>query len=407
MRTLRPEEWDDFSHALVRAFGGIPEPGQEWELWRRLTEFERFTAVHDGDDVVGTSGAFSFRMTVPGGVVVPAAGVTMVSVQASHRRRGVLRAMMRRQLDAVRAAGDEPLAVLTASEPPIYGRFGYGAATQMMSARIDTGQVTLRLPEGADRVRLRIVRPAEARDACEEVYAAVARRRPGMLLRQPGWADRPVLDPPEHRDGAGELQCVTAELDGKMTGYARYAVHPGWTPSGAVEGEVRLRDIEALDPATYAALWRFLFGIDLTRTLVARNRPADDPLLHLVSDVRRCALGMRDELYVRLVDVGAALAARTYSAPVDVVLEVSDAFCPWNEGRWRLTGDAKGASCERTSDAPDLALSVRDLGSAYLGGFSLRAMAGAGLVRELREGALDEASTAFAHDPLPWLPHGF
>jgi predicted acetyltransferase len=92
---------------------------------------------------------------------------------------------------------------------------------------------------------------------------------------------------------------------------------------------------------------------------------------------------------------------------VDVVLDVEDAFCPWNSGRWRLSGDAKGAVCGRTSDAADLALSVRELGAAYLGGVSLASLAGAGRVRELRQGALAEASVGFGATTAPWLPHGF
>lgn len=134
----------------------------------------------------------------------------------------------------------------------------------------------------------------------------------------------------------------------------------------------------------------------------------DDAVLHLVSDVRRCDIRLRDSLHVRLVDVGAALEARTYRGPLDVVFEVEDAFCPWNAGRWRLTADAKGgASCKRTEDAADLALSVRELGSAYLGGEALSSLALAGRVRELRAGAVAEASAAFLSDVAPWLPRGF
>jgi predicted acetyltransferase len=142
-------------------------------------------------------------------------------------------------------------------------------------------------------------------------------------------------------------------------------------------------------------------------TLTVRGRPVDDAWQYLVSDIRRCLPRLRDSVYVRLVDVGAALAARTYQAPVDVVFEVEDAFCPWNSGRWRLSGDAKGASCERTADAPELALSVRELGAAYLGGVSLTALAAAGRIRELRPGVLAQASVGFGSAVAAWLPHGF
>ncbi|MEU5092855.1 GNAT family N-acetyltransferase [Streptomyces sp. NPDC021356] len=405
LRVLRPDEWDTWYGNLMRAFGGVPEPTEEQELYRSLTEFDRSLGVWDGDACVGTAGAFSFRLTVPGGAPVPAAGVTMVGVAATHRRRGVLTSMMRRQLDDVRSLG-EPLAVLTASEPEIYGRFGYGAATFQLGADIDTSRAGLSVPAGTDDVRLRYAAPADVLDACEAVYARLVPGRPGMLARRPGWERLGLLDPESLREGASPLQCVVAERDGEVAGFARYRVKPGWE-TGGPEGTVVLNDLAALDPATDAALWRFLFGIDLTSKLSVGNRPVDDAWQYLVSDIRRCRPRLRDSLYVRLVDVGAALAARTYQAPVDVVLEVEDAFCGWNAGRWRLSGDAKGAVCERTSDAADLALSVRELGAAYLGGVPLSALAAAGRVRELRGGALAEASVGFGSAVAPWLPHGF
>ncbi|WP_206436785.1 GNAT family N-acetyltransferase [Streptomyces sp. KPB2] len=408
-RALRREEWDTWYGTLIRAFGGIAGPAEELELFRELTQVDRSIGVWEGDgpgeECVGTAGAFAFRMTVPGGARVPTAGVTMVSVAATHRRRGVLTSMMRRQLDDVRSWG-EPLAVLTASEPAIYGRFGYGAATFELGAEIDTSRVRLSVPPGTDDVRLRYAAPADVLDACEAVYARLVPARPGMLARRPGWERLGVLDPESGRDGASPLQCVLARRDGEVTGFARFRVRPGWGPEGP-RGTVVLDALAGLDPATEAALWRFLYDIDLTSTLTVRGRPVDEAWQHQVSDVRRCRPALRDALYVRLVDVGAALAARTYQAPVDVVFEVEDAFCPWNAGRWRLSGDAKGASCERTADAADLVLSVRELGAAYLGGVSLGSLGAAGRVREVRSGALAATSVGFGSDVAPWLPHGF
>ncbi|MCX4454078.1 GNAT family N-acetyltransferase [Streptomyces sp. NBC_01728] len=405
LRVLRQPEWDTWYDSLVRAFGGVPESSEEREVWNALTEYDRFLGIWDGDQCVGTSGAFSFRVTVPGGTSVPAAGITMVTVAATHRRRGLLRSMMRRQLDDIRSWG-EPLAVLTASEPVIYGRFGYGIATHQYNVEIDTTRVRLSVPPGTDDVRLRYAASADVLDACEAVYARLVPGRPGRLARRPGWERVALLDPEGDRDGASPLQCVVAERDHEVVGYARYRIKRGGDHRGAAFTVV-LDELEALDPATHAALWRFLFEIDLTSTLVARGRPVDEAWQYMVSDIRRCAVRMRDALHVRLVDVGAALEARTYQAPVDVVFEVEDAFCPWNEGRWRLTGDTKGAICVRTSDAADLALSVRELGAAYLGGVSLASLAAAGRVRELRQGALAEASVGFSSAVAPWLPHGF
>ncbi|MFG2961760.1 GNAT family N-acetyltransferase [Streptomyces sp. NPDC048288] len=405
LKVLRAEEFDGWWEHLVRAFGAGPASAEERELDRSLTDFERSLAVWDGSELVGTGGAFRFRMTVPGGAVLPTAGVTMVSVAATHRRRGVLTSMMRRQLDDVREWG-EPLAALTASEPAIYGRFGYAAATFQLQAEIDTSRVTLDVPAGTDGVRVRYAAPAEVLAACEAVYARTVPLRPGMLARQPGWERVALLDPESERDGASALQCVVAERDGEVTGYARFRTKLGWSPSGH-DGTVALEDLAAVDPVSDAALWRFLFGIDLMSKLTVRGRPVDDAWQYLVSDIRRCLTRVQDKGYVRLVDVGAALAARTYQTPVDVVLAVEDAFCPWNTGRWRLTGDPKGASCERTTDPAELAVSVRELGAAYLGGVSLLSLARAGRVAELRPGALAEASTAFGSPVTPWLPHGF
>ncbi|MBB5934910.1 GNAT family N-acetyltransferase [Streptomyces zagrosensis] len=405
LRVLRPAEWGAWYTKLEDAFGGITEAPEKRQLWHDLTETERSLAVWDGAECVGTATAFSFQLAVPGGAAVPTAGVSFVSVQPTHRRRGVLRSMMRRQLDDVRAAG-EPLAALTASEPDIYGRFGYGFATQSLYASIDLTQVRLSVPDGTDALSLRLAAPESVLDICEAIYAERAIQRPGGLARRPGWERLALLDPPADRAGTSPLKCVLVQENGQPVGYARYAIKLEWQLTGA-QGSVHLRDIEALHPRAYAALWRFLSEIDLTSTLVLRNRPVDDPLLHLVSDIRRCSVRITDRMYVRLVEVGAALAARTYAAPVELVFEVTDPFCPWNEGRWRLSGDRAGATCARTTDAADLALSVRELSSAYLGGVSLAVLGQAGRVQELRKGALSEAAVAFGHELAPWLPHNF
>ncbi|MEW1658147.1 GNAT family N-acetyltransferase [Streptomyces sp. NPDC093707] len=405
LRPLQESDWDAWFNNLDVVFGGVPDAPERRAWWRAVTEVPRKFAVWDGDGVVGAAGAFSFGVTVPGGAEVATAGVTAVGVLPTHRRRGVLTSMMRHQLADVHERG-EALAALTATEPAIYGRFGYGVATQDLRMAVDT--VRLAAPDlpGVDGVRLRLVDPQAALAECERVYAQLVPTRPGMLARRPGWERHGLLDPPEERSGAGQLQCVLAEVDGEVRGYARYAVKPDWDYGGP-RGTVLLRQIDALDPVVYAALWRYLFGIDLTASVVVRSRPVDDPLLHLVADQRRCDVGVREALFVRPVEVGAALAARTYRTPVDVVLEVEDDFCPWNAGRWRLSGDATGARCERTTDPAELALSVRELGSAYLGGTALSVLAGAGRVRELRPGALAASSLAFGSDPAPWLPHNF
>ncbi|WP_377271442.1 GNAT family N-acetyltransferase [Peterkaempfera sp. SMS 1(5)a] len=409
IRRRMADEWDDWYDALLCAFGqaGSDEPAETRGLWQDLAEQDRSLGVFDGGEVVGTAGAFSLRMAVPGESVLPVAGVTMVGVLPTHRRRGLLTALLGRLLADARERG-EPLAALTASEPAIYGRFGFGLASQRLRLAIPRHRVSVALPPDAETVRLRLADPAQTAAACERLYAARVPLRPGMLERGPGWERLPLLDPPADRGGASPLQCVLAEDrdTGRLLGYARYAVRPGWDTAGP-RGSVLLRDLEAVASAAHGALWAYLADLDLTDTVVADSRPLDDPLLHLVTDVRRCGAELRDGVFVRPVEVGQALEARLYSSPVDVVLDVRDTFCPWNTGRWRLSGDTKGACCERTGDPADLALTVRELGSAYLGGTRLVSLAAAGRVRELREGALAEASRAFGSEVAPWLPHSF
>ncbi|RMI45242.1 GNAT family N-acetyltransferase [Streptomyces triticirhizae] len=406
LRRITAEEWDAWYDALEWAFGGVPEPPEERALWRELAVLDRSLGAFDGGEVVGTYGEFALGLAVPGGAVVETGGVTMVSVAGTHRRRGLLRRMMERGLAAARERG-EALSALTAAEAPIYGRFGYGVAAHSLSARVPKHRVGVAAPPpGTDEVRLTVTTPAEALLRCEEVYAQLVPRRPGMLERRPGWERSVLLDPPGERGGASERRCVLAERDGRPVGYARYALKVEWdraVPSGAV----LVRDLDAVDPAAHAALLRYLLALDLTDRVELVGRPVDDPLVHLLSDVRRSDLQLRDRLHLRLVDVGAALAARRYAAGVDVVLAVRDAFCPWNEGRWRLSGGPGGAVCERTTDPAELELDVRALGAAYLGGSTLAALAAAGQVGEARAGALTPASTAFGHPVAPWLPHGF
>lgn len=403
---MRFDEWDAWFDTVARSFGADPAEEEERRSWRSVLEAERALTAVDGTEIVGTATNYSFHLTVPGGASVPAAALSAVGVAPTHRRRGVLTAMMRRQLDDVRAAG-EPLSILRASEPAIYGRFGYGVASRSLGATVDTTRVSIAAPPGTDDVRLRLADPEKSLTDCEALYARQVPGRPGMLRRvSAAWEGLQTWIRPSERGGSSPLQCVLAERGGELVGYARYTVRPRWEDDGP-HGSVGLRDLEASDPAATAALWRYLAGIDLTESIAVHERPVDDPLQHLVSDPRRCRFRFIDQLHLRPVEVGSALAARRYRAPLDVVLDVEDAFCPWNTGRWRLSADERGAVCERTDAPAELALSVRELGAAYLGGVTLAELAEAGLVREERAGALAAASVAFAGTRAPWAAYGF
>ncbi|GAA4558070.1 GNAT family N-acetyltransferase [Planotetraspora kaengkrachanensis] len=399
VRPITESEWPAFAAVDYEAFNSS-FPQAATDRWRELAEIDRSLAAFDGELMVGCTAAITFTMTVPGGPI-PVAGVTAVGVLPSHRRRGVLSALMTRQLHDLHENG-EAVAALYASEAGIYGRFGYGRAADALFFRIPKrGSEFVRNAPTDPALRLRVAKPAEELPRLRKVFDSVRTLRPGLYARSDARWRIEVLSDEEHdRAGTGPLRCMIAEDDEGPRGYALFRVKTGYTDHDVADGELRLRELFASDPAAYAMLWRSVLDRDLCSRVFAWSRPVDDPIIHLLAEPRNLNAGWLDELWVRLVDVDRALASRSYAAPADLVIEVEDDICPWNAGRWRLT-TAKG-SCERTDDPADLTLPVTVLGAAYLGGRPLTALAEAGIVREHREGALRELSTAMSWDPKPW-----
>lgn len=402
LRPITPEEFPAFARAGELPFHSDARD-EDIEIFRICFPFERSLAVFDGDSIVATSGAFDFELTVPGGIL-PTAGVTAVGVYPTHRRRGLLTAMMRRQLDDYHEQG-LPLAALWASESVIYGRFGYGLASHCLAVRVPRG-AAFRPGTAVAPGRLRFAEVEDAIPALVGVDDAVRRGRPGHYARPPQWWKRTTADPEHWRGGATSRKIVLHDGTGGVDGYLMYAVKSGWN-DGVHTAQTIVSAIDATTPATYAALWRFALDMDLVDDVMARARALDEPLLHLLADPRRARPVLRDNLFLRLVDVGPALAGRTYSRDLDVVLDVEDAFCPWNARRYRLSGDDSGARCEPTADAADLRLSASDLSAVFLGGTTLETLSRAGRVGEERAGALRVASQAFRGDIEPWCPEVF
>lgn len=405
LRPVEPSELPGFYRTLSETFGEDPRD-EDRELFATVFEPARSLAAFDGGQVVGTAGIYTRDMTLPGGPR-PVAGVTVVSVLPTHRRRGLLTEMMRRQLTELHERGQEPVAALWASEAAIYGRFGYAVAARQLSWTGRTDRLRLRpdVPVGSGRVLL--TTPERARPHEIAVYEQLRPETVGFLARPGRWWDRAFADAEHVRGGASSRRhALHHEQDGSVTGFATYRTKSEWGDDGP-DGEIRVQDVLAVTPEAYAALWSFLGGLDLHPRLRQEKAPLDDPLQHLLADIRALRAEVYDSLWIRLADVGRALAARTYSAPVDVVLEVGDGFCPWNAGRWRLSGDASGARCERSTDPADLALSATDLAAAFLGGQSLAAIGAAGRVTESTPGALAATGRAFAGDRQPWCPEIF
>jgi predicted acetyltransferase len=393
LRPIRQDELGDFIATTMSAFHRELSD-EDREHYASAAEADRYLAWFDGGQIVGTTGAFTREVTVPGGVLRSAA-VTAVGVRPTHRRRGLLTGLMRAQLDELRERGD-PIAMLWASEGPIYGRFGYGVAAR--GARLVAHRPRARMATLVPNDPPLAAGPAAAHvDAMHAIYERVRSGRPGMLDRPGPWWDYRIYDPELGRDGAQPLQAVVAD-----DAYALYAVRPG-QDDGIQTGEVRVREVVAATPAAHARIWAFLLDQDLTGTIDWGLAPSDEPLWLELADPSAARMRLFDSLWVRIVDVPSALAARAYALDPDVVIEVADSFCPWNEGRFRLAGGA----CERTDADPDLSLDVTDLGAAYLGGTTIAALAAAGRVRELTPGAVTQASRAFRGDVDPWCPEIF
>jgi predicted acetyltransferase len=368
--------------------------------FRRVMTPERVFAEFEGEKAVAGSGAFAFDLTVPGGRV-KASGVTIVGVLPTHRRRGLMRAMLRAQIDAARARA-EPVAVLWPSEDGIYGRFGFGMAAQ--AAEIDVPRehaapfARIEVPGQA-----RLVPLGEAEPLVAPIYEQVARATPGMFMRSAAWwQDRILTDTEWKRRGGGSLQCAVVEIGGQPAAYAFYRVNP-WSERGSASGNVFVVEAMGASPQAMFAIWRYLLSIDLVARVKGSFLPVDHPLLLSVAQPRRLNFLVREGIWVRLIELGAALAARSYAGDDAVVIEVADEFCPWNAGRWRI---GRGG-VEKTSAAADLACEASALGCVYLGGFTFAALARALRVSELRGGALTRADALFRSDRAPWCPELF
>jgi predicted acetyltransferase len=332
----------------------------------------------------------------------------MVAVLPTHRRRGILTTLQRAQLDDVHERG-EPIAALWASSESLYGRYeslygryGYGMAS--LAGEIDLAKEYAGFAAPVEPVgQVQLVSHEEALAVFPQVWDRVAPETTGMLTRSRDWWEvRRLLDLPERREGGGEHVRAVLEIDGRPEGYALYRIHQLFE-RGDSAGFVNVIEAIGATPAATRETWRFLLGIDWVASVKARLLPVDHPLFFLLAHPRRMRFRVGDGVWIRLVDVGAALSARSYAAGGAVVFDVADAFCPWNEGRWKL----EGGEAAKSGDEPDLRLDVTALASVYLGGFTFAQLARAGRVEELRDGAVARADDLFRTDRAPWCPEIF
>lgn len=402
LRVPTEDEFEAFMQPVLTSFA-MPEPtAEQLEDERVVWEPERSLGVVDAGQWVACTGSFTFEVTVPGGAFVPAAGVTMVGVLTTHRRRGLLRTLMARQLDDIAQRG-EPLALLTASESSIYGRFGFGWAASSARLEIESSRAALAVPSTAGGA-CRLVRRSEVLEPLAAAYEACRRARPGAVTRSPAFWRRLQFDRPTARGRASAMHWLVHEdANGRPDGFCTYRVKEAW-PDRVADGVVVVDDLLGADAEVEAALWEHALSVDLTNWVHALNRPVDDPIRWRLADPRRlCTKSVTDWLWARVLDVPAALSARTYAGPGCLVLDVHDDCRPDSGGRFALEVSGDGtAQCAPSSAEADLTMSQADLSAAYLGGVAPSALAAAGRVQPRSPGALALADRLFVAYPGPF-----
>lgn len=407
LKYITDATFESFHAAIARGFQEQHHP-ELLDLDRKIFDRKRMFGFKVGRRWVSTCGDFPRRLTVPGGEAVPTAGVTVVTVHPPYRRRGLLTRMMTHQLEQVAKRG-EPLAALWASESLIYGRFGYGPA----SSRAVLGGTNRRLrflPGVRTSGSVDEVTREEFLPIARTLHEAMRPDRPGTMLRDDNVWEFAIFDLEFARRGSSELRYVLHYDDsGDVDGYATYRFKEKF--DSEPEGEVRIKEVWAEDPAAYASLWRYLLDLDLARRFHLWSAPLDEPLRHLVTDARAVETEITDNLYLRIVDVEAALRARRYAAGVDLVIEVDDPLLAANSGRYRLVtdGDPEGATAEvtRVDTKPDISMGILELGTIYLGGVALADLHRVRRVCEHTPGAVAAASTAFGWHRMPYCPDMF
>jgi GNAT superfamily N-acetyltransferase len=396
-------------------FQGVRAASTE-ELLLGLVEDQRFGADTEGADPTtypGVYGVYPMTLNVPGpdgGLgQVPCAGLSWVGVHPDHRRQGVLSAMMRHHLEQVHEEADTHVSALHASEPAIYGRYGYGLAS--LELQVELGrQATLTAPELEDPATTVTTQLATVSDAEVPARMRAAHLRSGDLgavVGNLGFYERVCFQPVDELRDKEPWRVLFARREGEDVGFAVFRRTHKWEkfrPAGELSVWLLVGD-----PAAELVLLRRLVDFDLMGSVSVGKVGVDDPLLLWAGGPRSTSdVGTYDSLWVRLVDLPEALQDRTWTQPCDVVVEVDDASAPWNQGSWRMCADDTGeATVERTDSDADLKLPVQALGAAYLGGGSLAAQHRAGLVVERRPGAVSELSRALRTETAPGAAMGF
>jgi predicted acetyltransferase len=400
VRPIEASEVEAFIRAANLAFGD-QSTAEEVETSREELEPERALVAVEAGEIVGTIAGVTMDLTLPGNRVLPIGGLSWGGVLPTHRRRGLLRLLMTTALDAVAERG-EALAAFLSSESQLYARYGSGPATSGLGIEIERAHAGfLQQPHAPGRTRLAEGPAAEA--LLPIVYDQFRMSRPGSLSRSAAWWKVFLADQERYRMGAGpRFYAVHDNPLGQPDGYVAYRVKEDWD-HGLANFELIVEECITRDPEVHAELWHYCLNTDLVSTITCANVPLDEPLRWLLEDSRRMrVVHLIDGLWIRILDVCAALSSRRYEVEEALVLRVHDRLRPEGEGTYELAGGTSEAVCRRTERSPDLEIDIAHLGAAYLGGVAFSTLASAGFVREVSRGALARADRMFASRPAPW-----
>jgi predicted acetyltransferase len=416
VRRLRPEEAAQFRESVMvpflDPFAGDPDQVADFEMWSDTSELERAWVVEAGSRFAGNSAVYSLNITLPAASgqpcpTTPMAGVTAVGVHPTHRRRGLLRQLMKAMHDDARERG-EALAGLEASESIIYGRFGYGLAAELAAYSIDS-RASMFSVEAPD-LDLSLIDKNEALGALPGLFERQRRTRAGEVNRTSAYWTKLLADRPHHRDGlTARFHAVCDE------GYVLYRAERGANVFTGERVRIVVEELRGETSAVEAGLWRFVLDLDLVGHVTVQRAPVDEPVRWRFADPRQLRTStIEDRLYLRILDPGAAFEARGYQADGRLVFDVlapavaegKDDAAP---GRWVLEAGADGASCRRarSGEPADLRLDLPALGSLYLGGFPASLLAAGGRIEEMRAGALALADSLLTARPSPRSGTGF
>ena len=382
----------------------------------RSNELDRSYGAFENAAWVGGSGAYSFELTMPGGAILSAAGVSMIGVSPTHRRRGILTEMMR-WLHADARRRNEPIALLTASESSIYRRFGYGIVADVVNLRIPATSVRFSPPVEAPG-GFELVDPHVDTSELAAVYDTVRRERHGWLSLNPGMWDQIRIDEPALREGRTPLRAVLhRDATGTPDGFALWRIKAHEEAGRVFANTLFVEWLVGANPEVEAALWEFVASIDLVTTVVWENGPTSPAIRWRLEEPRQLHIDARSDLiWARLLDVAAVLSARPYGTAGTLILEVNDPFLPEAGGRFRLTsaGPESAGECERLDDIgaaaaakPDLIVNTADLASLALGMVSASTLAAARRITAQDDAALALADALFATPTTPWCPVAF